>query len=64
VVGIRRYLMYFEIVSASGGFRLNIKGDNNELMLQSEVYESKAGAQNAIEEIQTGAAEAPVKDET
>jgi uncharacterized protein YegP (UPF0339 family) len=53
--------MYFEIVSASGGVRLNIKGDDNEIMLQSEVYESKDGAQNAIEEIQSGASAAPVK---
>jgi uncharacterized protein YegP (UPF0339 family) len=55
--------MYFEIVTASGGVRLNIKGDNNEIMLQSEVYTSKAGAQNAIDEVKTGAATAPVKDE-
>jgi uncharacterized protein YegP (UPF0339 family) len=53
--------MYFEIMSASGGVRLNIKGDNNEIMLQSEVYTSKAGAQNAIDEIKTGAATAQVK---
>lgn len=55
--------MYFEIVSASGGVRLNIKGDNNEIMLQSEVYTSKAEAKNAIEEIKTGAAAAMVEDE-
>ena len=55
--------MYFEIVKASGGVRLNIKGDNNEIMLQSEVYTSKSGAKNAIEEVKTGAATAPVKDE-
>lgn len=55
--------MCFEIVSASGGVRLNIKGDNNEIMLQSEVYTSKAAAQNAIDEIKTGAATAQVKDE-
>jgi uncharacterized protein YegP (UPF0339 family) len=55
--------MYFQIVPASGGVRLNIKGDNHELMLQSEVYVSKAGANNAIDEIKTGAATAQVKDE-
>jgi uncharacterized protein YegP (UPF0339 family) len=59
----RRYGMYFEIVSASGGVRLNLKSDNNEIMLQSEVYTSKAAAKNAIKEIQSAAATAPVKDE-
>ena len=56
--------MYFEIVTAAGGYRANIKGNNHELMFQTETYQSKASAQNAIEVVKTGAARAPVQDET
>jgi uncharacterized protein YegP (UPF0339 family) len=59
----RRHGVYFEIVSALGGVRLNIKGDNHEILLQSEVYASKAAAENVIEQIQSGAATAPVEME-
>ena len=55
--------MYFEIVSASGGFRANIKGNNHELVFQTEVYEGKAGAENAIDMVKTEAASATVQDE-
>jgi uncharacterized protein YegP (UPF0339 family) len=56
--------MYFEIVTASGGYRANIKGDNHELMFQTETYTSKTAAENAINVVKTGAADAPVQDET
>jgi uncharacterized protein YegP (UPF0339 family) len=56
--------MYFEIVRASGGFRANIKGGNNELMFQTEVYPSKTSAQNAINVVKAGAANATVHDQT
>jgi uncharacterized protein YegP (UPF0339 family) len=56
--------MYFEIVRASGGYRANIKGDNHELVFQTEVYERKASAQNAIDMVKTGAPVAMVQDES
>ncbi len=55
--------MYFEIVTASGGFRANIKGDNHELVFQTEVYEGKSGAKNAIDMVKTEAATATTQDE-
>jgi uncharacterized protein YegP (UPF0339 family) len=56
--------MYFEIVSASGGYRAHIRGGNHELIFWSEVYTTKAGAQNAINVVKAGAAAAPVYDRT
>jgi uncharacterized protein YegP (UPF0339 family) len=56
--------MYFEIVRVSGGFRANIKGNNHELVFQTETYEAKAGAQNAIDMVKQGAAGADTQDET
>ena len=56
--------MYFEIVTASGGYRARIKGGNNEIMFVSEVYTTKASAQNAIDVVKAGAASARVEDET
>lgn len=56
--------MYFEIVTASGGYRANIKGDNHELVFQTEVYKQEAGAKNAIDMVKTEAATAPTQDET
>jgi uncharacterized protein YegP (UPF0339 family) len=51
--------MYFEYVTASGGYRANIKGDNHQLRLQTETYTSKASAQNAINVVKEGASSAP-----
>jgi len=56
--------MYFEIVTASGGYRANIKGGNNELMFQTEVYTEKASAQNAIDRVKAEARNADVRDRT
>jgi uncharacterized protein YegP (UPF0339 family) len=56
--------MYFEIVTASGGYRARIRGDNNETMFASGVYTTKASAQNAINVVKAGAAGADVHDRT
>ena len=50
--------MYFAIVPASGGFRAHAYGANNELVWWTEVYKTKAGAQNAINMLKAGAATA------
>jgi uncharacterized protein YegP (UPF0339 family) len=54
--------MYFEIVTASGGYRARIRGGNNEIMFVTEVYASKWGAQHAISVVKANAASAPVYD--
>jgi uncharacterized protein YegP (UPF0339 family) len=46
--------MYFEIVTAAGGYRANINGDNHELVFQTETDNSKAGAQNTIDMVKKG----------
>ncbi len=56
--------MRFQIVSASGGFRAEIVGGNNEQMFLSEVYTSKESAKNAIRVVKKGAAIATVLDAT
>ncbi|HEX8646591.1 MAG TPA: DUF1508 domain-containing protein [Thermoleophilaceae bacterium] len=56
--------MYFEIVTASGGYRARIKGGNNELMFLSEVYTTKASAQHAIDVVKANASFASVYDRT
>jgi uncharacterized protein YegP (UPF0339 family) len=56
--------MYFEIVRASGGFRVRIRGGNHEIMFISEVYRNKHGAQNAISVVKAYAFSAPVYDRT
>lgn len=56
--------MYFEIVSASGGYRARIRGGNNEIMFVSEVYTTKASAQNAINVVKNGAMFASTYDRT
>jgi uncharacterized protein YegP (UPF0339 family) len=56
--------MYFEIVSASGGYRARIRGGNHEIMFVSEVYASKSGAQHAIAVVKVHAPDAPVYDRT
>lgn len=55
--------MYFTIVSASGGYRAHIYGGNGELVFWTEVYTTKASAQNAINMVQAGAATALVYDQ-
>lgn len=56
--------MYFEIVTASGGYRARIRGGNHEIMFVSEVYTTKYGAQNAISVVKASAFNAPVYDRT
>lgn len=54
--------MYFAIVSASGGYRVRIRGGNNETMFLSEVYTTKASARHAIEVVKANARTASVID--
>jgi uncharacterized protein YegP (UPF0339 family) len=56
--------MYYEIVYASGGYRVHMRGGNHEKVFTSEVFVSKSGAYNAIGLVQSGAATAPVYDRT
>ena len=56
--------MYFEIRTASGGYRWYIRGGNNEIMAFSEVLTSKANCQNAIAVVKRDARDAPVYDRT
>ena len=53
--------MYFTIEAASGGYRARLYGANNQLVWWTEVYTTKAGAQNAIE-VAKGSFSAPVYD--
>lgn len=54
--------MYFTIESASGGYRAHAYGANHQLVFWTEVYTTKASAQNAINIMKSGAATAPVYD--
>ncbi|HEX9966394.1 MAG TPA: DUF1508 domain-containing protein [Solirubrobacterales bacterium] len=54
--------MYFEIVSASGGYRARIRGGNNEIMFTTEVYTTKASARHACEVVKSNAFTAPIYD--
>jgi uncharacterized protein YegP (UPF0339 family) len=54
--------MYFEIVSASGGYRARIRGGNNEIMFVTEVYTTKASARHACEVVKANAFAAPIYD--
>lgn len=54
--------MYYTIESAKGGFRAHVYGANNRLVWWTEVYERKAGAENAIRILMDGAAGAPWYD--
>jgi uncharacterized protein YegP (UPF0339 family) len=56
--------VYFEIVSASGGYPVHIRGANREKIFTSEVYTSKASAENAIRVVKEGAAQAETQDES
>ncbi|MDP8943298.1 MAG: DUF1508 domain-containing protein [Actinomycetota bacterium] len=53
--------MYFKIVPASGGYRAHIYGANHELVWWTEVYRSRASAQNAINMVKRGAGGAPIR---
>lgn len=56
--------MYFTIERARGGFQAKAYGANHELVWLTEIYVSKAGAQNAIALMQRSAARAPIYDRT
>lgn len=56
--------MSFALVRASGGFRAHAYGANHELVWWTEVYTTKAGAQNAIALLKRYAPTAPVYDRT
>ena len=48
----------FEITtSRSGQFRFNLKAANGEIILTSQMYESKAGAENGIASVRANAAD-------
>jgi uncharacterized protein YegP (UPF0339 family) len=47
---------YFELKAAANGqFMFNLKAANNEIILTSETYSSKAAAQNGIESVKKNA---------
>lgn len=54
--------MYFEIVSASGGYRARIRGGNHEIMFVSEVYTTKASARHACKVVKNEALFATIPD--
>jgi uncharacterized protein YegP (UPF0339 family) len=56
--------MYFEIVSASGGYRAHIKDQNHKLIFWTEVYSTKANARHACELVKANALGAPIHDRT
>lgn len=56
--------MYFEIVTASGGYRAHAYGDNHKLIFWTQVYDYKSSATNAIDVMKAGARNAPVYDRT
>ncbi len=46
----------FEIKEGSGGkFRFNLKAGNGQIILSSESYESKQGAEKGVESVQKNA---------
>lgn len=57
-------ILYFTIVTASGGYRSHVYGANHELVWWTEVYKQKASAMNAINMLKRGAPGAPVYDRT
>jgi uncharacterized protein YegP (UPF0339 family) len=54
--------MYFEIVSASGGYRARIRGGNHEIIFWTEVYTTKASARHACEVVKNNALLAPIHE--
>lgn len=48
----------FVLMNAAGAkFRFNLRAGNNEIILTSELYASKAGAENGIESVRTNASD-------
>ena len=52
--------MYFQIVPASGGYRVHIKDANHRLIFWTEVYVSQAGARHAAQLVKAHAGAAPI----
>jgi uncharacterized protein YegP (UPF0339 family) len=50
--------------TANGQFHFNLKAGNGEIIATSEMYESKASAQNGIDSVKRNAADAEVVDLT
>jgi uncharacterized protein YegP (UPF0339 family) len=50
--------------TANGQFHFNLKAGNGEIIATSEMYESKASAQNGIDSLKRNAADAEVVDLT
>jgi len=50
--------------SPSGKYMLNLKAGNNQVILTSELYESKAAAQNGIASVKKNGPAAEVVDNT
>ncbi len=49
---------YFELKSAAGGkYMFNLKAANHQVVLTSETYSAKSGAQNGIESVKKNAAD-------
>ncbi|MCR2747216.1 YegP family protein [Limnobacter parvus] len=54
---------YFELSNSSDGqFRFVLKAGNHETILTSELYKTKAAAQNGIESVQKNCGDAPRYD--
>ena len=43
---------YYELTKRGSQYHFNLKADNNQVILSSETYDSKAGAQNGIRSCQ------------
>jgi len=55
----------FHLKDAAGGkFVWNLTGDNNEIIAQSETYNTKEAAEKGIASVKRNAPTAPIKDST
>ena len=54
--------MKIKIVPASGGYRVHLVGGNGQLVFWTEVYTTKANAQQAAQWVKANAAGAPILD--
>jgi uncharacterized protein YegP (UPF0339 family) len=45
----------FVIKQTSSGYRFNLKADNSQVILTSEIYTSKSGCQNGIDSVKANA---------
>jgi uncharacterized protein YegP (UPF0339 family) len=47
--------VYFQIVRTKSGYHVRIRGDNHEIVFQTQVYGAKSSAENAISIVKGGA---------